>query len=170
MAENTARLGDEARAKIARAWPDLLYAVASGGNIGEACAAAGVSRSAVYAYQAEFPEARTQWERAREESADSFADMVAGILNNPIDDAQVARVRMDGYRWLAAKRNPRVYSDKQQIDMNVRTVDLTRVIADARKRLEASRVVEGAVVRPAIAHRTESLITSESVPALSDLL
>lgn len=147
-----------------------MYAVASGGNIGEAAERAGVDRSALYAYQAEFPEARIQWERAREESADSFADRVADILNNPISDPQVARVRMDGYRWLAAKRNPRVYSDKQQIDMNVRTVDLTRVIADARKRLEASRVIEGAVIRPAVAHRTEPHITSESVPALSDLL
>ena len=138
------RIGAEARRKITAAWTDLIGAVASGGNIGAACAAAGVSRGAVYAFMRENPDARSEWELAREESADAYADQISELLVNPMPDAQVARVRMDALRWLAAKRNPRAYSDKAQLDVNVRTVDLTRIIEAANARLagRAPRLIE----------------------------
>ena len=155
----TTRLGERARAMIAQAWPDLLIAVADGGNIGTACECAGIRRENIYAYRLENPAADREWQLAREQSADAFAEKVVEISENPIGDAQVARVRIDAYRWLAAKRNPRIYNDKSTVDLNVRTVDLTRIIGDANARLAAARVIECQVI-PAVL----------PVPAIDDLL
>jgi hypothetical protein len=101
-------------------------------------------------YRLEDAAADKEWQLAREESADHFADQVGEIANNPGIDSGSARVRMDGYRWLAAKRNPTAYNDKAQLDVNVRTIDLTRIIGDAQARLAASRVIEGTVIRAAL--------------------
>lgn len=139
------------KAKVRAAWPDLVHAIATLGNVGEACERAGFSRSLLYLYMASDPDARRQWEIAREQSADECAEKVLAIANNPDDDATRARVRMDAYRWLAAKRNPRTYSDKAQLDVNVRTVDLTRIIEAANARLAAAqqgRVIDARPIVP----------------------
>lgn len=133
------RIGARARGLIVAAWPDLITAVATGANIGKACTAAGVTRANVYSYMLENAAARGEWELAREQSADEYADQVAEIASNPGTDGQIARVRMDALRWLASKRNPRYYSDKATLDVNVRTVDLTRIIEAASARLAAQR-------------------------------
>ncbi len=165
MAES--RIGADAREKIERAWPDLISTVATGGNIGDACERAGVTRGAVYAYQRENPGAREQWALAREESADAYADRIASLIEGGMPDAQVARVKIDALRWLAAKRNPRLYSDKTTLDVNVKTVDLTRIIQDANARLAAARTIEGAIV-PALI--TSALPAGDSERTLADLL
>jgi hypothetical protein len=67
------------------------------------------------------------------------------------------RVHVDTLKWAARIRNPRAYSDKSSIDVNVRTVDLTRIISEANARLaarEAGRVIEGTVL-PALLSRGE---------------
>ena len=50
-------------------------------------------------------------------------------------DSAHARTRIDTLKWAARLRNPRDYSDKAQLDVNVRTVDLTRIIEQANQRL-----------------------------------
>lgn len=156
------RIGPEVEAKVRKAWPDLLAAVASGANIGKACEAHGLKREHAYVYQLHNADARREWELARELSADAYADDVAEIANDPGPDPTGARVRMDALRWLAAKRNPRAYSDKQAIDLNVKTVDLTRIIQDANARLQAARqigrIVEGAVITQTLPQAIEDLI------------
>jgi len=159
------RIGPELAAKVAAAWTSLIAAVADGGNIGDACKAAGISRDHVYAYRLGNPQAAKEWELAREHSADAFADRVMEVAETASADPQGARVKMDAYRWLAAKRNPRAYSDKSTVDLNVRTVDLTRIIDQANARLQAQRalgaVVQGEVVRavlPAPAAELDALL------------
>lgn len=128
------------RAQLVRdAWPALILAVAEGENIGDACAAAKLSRHEVRHYRLKYPAADLEWQRAREQSADAYADKVAEMACNPPLDAARARVQLDALRWLAAKRNPRAYSDKSTLDVNVRTVDLTRIIEAAQARLAAQR-------------------------------
>jgi hypothetical protein len=53
--------------------------------------------------------------------------------------AQHARTRIDTLKWAARVRNPRVYSEKQTVDLNVRSVDLTAIIRDANARLAQAR-------------------------------
>lgn len=91
------------------------------------------------------------------QSADAYADEILVTIDNPAADPQHARVRVDALKWLAAKRNPRTYSDRVDHNVTVRTVDLTQVIADARKRVqdrrarallpEHGRTIEGVSVR-----------------------
>jgi hypothetical protein len=44
-------------------------------------------------------------------------------------------VHVDTLKWACAKRNPRTYSEKAQLDVNVKTLDLTRIISEANARL-----------------------------------
>jgi len=144
------RIGDETKDRIAAAWPALIAAVADGSNIGEVCAKAGVTRDQVRVYRIADAERNKEWELAREQSAEAFADQIHDIVNNIGADSNAARVRIQALQWLAAKRNPRQYSDKSSVDVNVRTVDLTAIIRDANARLQAGRVIQGEVVRQAI--------------------
>ena len=125
--------------RVAEAWPAILNDVASGAIIKTALAARGLTYGQVYAYVQSAPCARKQWEDAREESAGAFMDEALDVVRSKTDDASHARTRVDTLKWAARIRNPRQYSDKSQVDVNVRTVDLTRIISDAQARLTAQR-------------------------------
>jgi len=146
------RIGPETVARIEACWDEILEAVAGDGQIQVKCAALGVDPSHVRVYRLARPEREKEWQAAREQSADYFAEKIAEIASSDKADHAIARVKLDAYRWLASKRNPRVYSDKQTLDVNVRTIDLTRIIADANARLSAARqqAIEGEVLRQAL--------------------
>ena len=162
------RIGDATRARIAAAYGDLLDALAAGDEMAPHYTAAGVSADQVRVWRMEqgaSGERETQWQAARQQSADAYADRVAAIAYNPGSDSGIARVQMDAFRWLAAKRNPHYYNDKAQLDVNVRTVDLTRIIQDANARLAAARAV-GQVVEGEVLKAGAALAS----PELADLL
>jgi len=160
------RISPETNARIARAWPEVLAAIADGAEVGKALTAAGISRDMIRAYWRDVPGSRVQWDQAREQSADAFFDQAHEIANNAGGDPNLARVRLDALKWLARVRNPRVYSDKSQVDVNVRTVDLTRIILDANARLAAARAptpepaadIEDAVILPPLAIGLATLV------------
>jgi hypothetical protein len=149
MAEN--RIGEETRARIAAAWPDILADIASGELIRDVLKKNALSLGMVRGYRDSTPGAGDQWNQAKADSADAFFDEAIAIAYNPGVDAASARVKADLFKWLAGKRNPRDYSDKATLDVNVRTVDLTRIITEANARLEASRMlgqtIEGEALR-----------------------
>lgn len=139
MGDNS-RIGEATRQRLLAAWPDILAALADGAEVRAVLAAHNLTRSALAVALAD-PSMRAEWEAAKEASAEEFFDRVVAIAYNGGDDCDPARVRIqvDTLKWLAAKRNPRAYSDKSQLDVNVKTVDLTRIIQDANQRLIASR-------------------------------
>jgi hypothetical protein len=146
-------------------WARILAALADGDLVKDTLAAAGIDRHVLRAYLSESARARTEWEQARERSADAFMDMAldCAMAETDKDHAAHARTRIDTLKWAARIRNPRLYGDKSTVDLNVRTVDLTRIIGDANARLAAARelgaIVQGQVIRPAL-----------EAPALEDLL
>ena len=143
------RISPETAERIAQAWPDLLDALAAGEVMAPHYARHKVSADQVRVWRvAGGPERAAEWDAAREQSADAYADQVAGIINNPGGDSGLARVRVDGLKWLAAKRNPRGYSDRVDHNVTVKTIDLTRIIEAANRRLADARVIPGEVVRP----------------------
>ena len=156
------RISVETAARIAKAWPDLLDALAAGEVMAPHYKAAGVSADQVRVWRvAQGPAAATDWDAAREQSADAYADQIASVANNPGADSGIARARIDALKWLAAKRNPRAYSDKATLDVNVKTVDLTRIIEAANARLAAAqvgRIIDGHVVRAALPAGLEELL------------
>jgi hypothetical protein len=64
------------------------------------------------------PEFQQQYARARDASADAFADRVANVAwmaEEGQTDPQAAKVAMDGYKWVAARRNPKKYGERMQV-------------------------------------------------------
>ena len=151
MAET--RISEETRERVRKAWPDVLAGLANGELVRAVLVRHGISDPVKRAFLATEPGAQEDWDRAREASADAFMDQALETANNPTDDAAHARTRIDTLKWAARIRNPRLYGDKQVLDVNVRTVDLTRIIQDANARLAAAReprVIEGAVIPNAL--------------------
>jgi hypothetical protein len=65
----------------------------------------------------------TKYARAREVQADFLEGDMARIENEVEDgslDPAAARVILDSKRWRASKLRPKVYGDKQQVDMTSR--------------------------------------------------
>ena len=144
------RISEDTRARIANAWPEILDALANGELVKDTLAKLGISRDAMRAFKAGNPAACADWDLAREQSADALFEQALATANDPRIDPAHARVRVDTLKWAARIRNPRLYGDKAQLDVNVRTVDLTRIIQDANARLAAARaprVLEGTSVR-----------------------
>ena len=56
--------------------------------------------------------------RAREVQADHFADEIIEIVDTE-PDANRARVRMDGRKWVSSKLAPKKYGDKVQVGGDV---------------------------------------------------
>lgn len=174
------KIGPETRARIAQAWPEILAGLAAGELVRDVLARAGISAGEIRAYRMGDAQARSEWDLAREQSADALFDEAMAIARDPFErvpnpenpdkplitrrDAQYARLHVDTLKWAAAKRNPRLYSDKAQLDVNIKTIDLTRVINDANARLAAARrpqlqdVVDAEIVQRAIAHKLEDLL------------
>ncbi len=138
MADN---LSDAKRAAVAAAWPDILQRLAAGDLVKDVLPGLGLMRDDVSRYKLSTPGAVAQWDEAREASADSLFEEALEHARADVGKelAQHVRTRIDALKWAARIRNPRFYSDKSQVDVNVRTLDLTKIIQDANARLAASK-------------------------------
>ena len=144
----TSRIGPDTAERIRQAWPDLLERIAAGDRVDKSLEALKITRNMVRAYLRDVTGARAEWDDAREASADAYFDELQDVTYNPGSDPAAARVKQQGLMWMAAKRDPRRYSDKAQLDVNVRTIDLTRIIEAANARLASARVIEAEVLAP----------------------
>ncbi len=141
----------------------LLDQLAAGEIMAPAFAVAGVTSDQVRVWRFEQGaqgEREREWQAARQQSADAYADKILDVAYNE-RDSNAARVRIQALQWLAARRDPRVYADKAQLDVNVRTIDLTRIIDAANQRLAASqagRVIEGEVLRAGLPAALDDLL------------
>ena len=142
------RISDETAARIEKAWPDLLDQLAAGEVMAPHYARHAVSADQVRVWRVREQGRSVEWDAAREQSAEAYADQVAEIINKPGADSGIARVKIDGLKWLASKRNPRGYSDRVDHNVTVRTIDLTRIIEAANARLASARVIEAEVLAP----------------------
>jgi hypothetical protein len=157
----------------------MMMELAAGDLIKDILKRHGVTDEAKRWYLRTAPDARRQWDEAREGSADAYYDEAVQVARAPLTagndatpddararsmDSQDRRLLVDTLKWAARIRNPRLYSDKQTLDVNVRTVDLTRIIQDANARLAASRP-------PAlIEHTTGELVPEAGAGTLGAIL
>jgi hypothetical protein len=135
-------MDEQTRAKIKAAWPQVCASLASGELAMVALAPTGLTRGQARHFMDSDAAARAEWASAREESADAFMERALECAMTDLPDglaAQHARTRIDTLKWAARVRNPRVYSEKQTVDLNVRSVDLTAIIRDANARLAQAR-------------------------------
>lgn len=131
----------EQKELIESAWTEIVESLAAGALVKDQLKTHGISRNAFYAYLAANPAKRAAWDMAREASADALYDEAMDIARSKVDKeyAQHARTHIDTLKWAARIRNPRMYGDKAQLDVNVKTVDLTAIIRDANARLAAAK-------------------------------
>jgi hypothetical protein len=152
-------IGDETRAKVKAQWQFILTELEAGALVAPLLARLGLKPEWIRAYYAGDAQARQEWADARERSGDAFADRALEIALNPCQiippgekgnekgnepliipfEPAHARNAIDTLKWAARVRNPRAYSDKAQLDINVKTVDLTRIISEANARLARGR-------------------------------
>lgn len=166
-------LSDEARARVAAVWPDLLARIANGDRIGDVLQALGLTRDAVRAYRVLVDKADEEYEQARKDSAASlFEDLRDLARRRSKDQVEAAdkRAEMDITRWMIQKLDPKNYSDKAQLDVNVKTMDLTRIVEAANARLIAHHApitINSVAARPVT--RAGDVQDAELVPTLADL-
>lgn len=150
------KLSDAARDLLIAAWPEMCAKLAAGELVRDIYAAAGTSPFMAAMFKAAYPAHRALWDQARQASADSFYDEAMAEARSDVDKekAQHVRTRIDTLKWAARIRNPAMYSDKSSIDVNVKTLDLTKIISEANARLAAAK--EPRLVNP-IDNNSEAL-------------
>lgn len=70
-------------------------------------------------------EFRAKYARAREESAHASAELIQNLAKKAETgdlDSNAARVAIDAHKWLAGKRKPKVYGDRQILDVGEDTL------------------------------------------------
>ncbi|MFO0253745.1 MAG: hypothetical protein ACK52V_06485 [Betaproteobacteria bacterium] len=132
-------LSPETRQRIADAWPGILQAIRDGERADKTCAAHGFSPAQVWLFRNAAPELRAAWQDAMKDSADAFFNRAIAAAENAAENPKAARVMLAAYQWAAEKRDPDKYGQRTRADINVKTVDLTGIIADANARLIAAR-------------------------------
>lgn len=134
-------LSADYRERIRASWPRIIASIEGGSTCKGALAIVGISYTQLNVYLQTEPGARHQWDDAREASGHAFMDEALDLARSKVDKefAQHARTQIDTLKWAARVRNPRSYADKATVDVNVRSVDLTKIISDANARLEAQR-------------------------------
>jgi len=107
---------------------EILTRIAEGESLHRITKEAGMpSHSSVYLWLMLYPEFSDKYARAREEQADTLADEIVAIADEPpaevVDDKGVARTdngwvtwqknRVDARKWVAAKLKPKKYGERQ---------------------------------------------------------
>ena len=92
--------------------------ISSGGSLRTICEPDDMpSKSAVFRWLGKYEEFRDQYARAKEESAELFADEIVNIADST-DDPQKARVQIDARKWVASKLKPKKYGDRVQQEIS----------------------------------------------------
>ena len=80
----------------------------------------------------QFEAFQAQYARARENSAHASADLIQELADRARNgdlEPNAARVAIDAHKWLAGKRKPKVYGDRQIVDVGDDTI---RQLSDER--------------------------------------
>lgn len=125
-------------------------------------------RVTVIRWQARYPEFATRCAHARETQAELMDDKISDIADGTVGgmiDPHAAKVAISAYQWRASKLKPKIYGDKQTIDMNatVSVKDVPEDELDARISRHLAGATEAGIVGsaggtgvPAVAKRLRS--------------
>lgn len=99
------------------------------------------------------PERAEQYARARQRGMELHIDGIIDLADSATpENAHAVRIQVDTRKWIASKILPRVYGDRQQVDINLGVPDLGERLREARRRVDAAigeRVIEALPSRPA---------------------
>jgi hypothetical protein len=99
----------------------ICLKLAEGKSLLEICKSARMPhRNTVMRWAAENEDFRGMYARARDEGCDAIAEEAVAIARRPVEDmVDVARNRLayDAHCWYAGKIKPKVYGNRQQVDV-----------------------------------------------------
>lgn len=118
----------------------VIALVADGMGCANARKKVGIGNSKFYEIVDGDPELKDKYAHAREARGETFIDKIETIeemvASGEIDPA-AARVIIDAQKWKASKFYPKMYGDKQQVDMTVQSFDLfTKAVEERAKQYE----------------------------------
>jgi len=126
----------------------ILSHIESGSTLRQAAEKEGISDSAIIRHAKDSEAFEKQYARALEVRAERDFEqledevteapaMISTKFGEMIDPAwvQLQRLKVDTRKWALSKRNPKVYGDKQQVEMSG-SLELAESIAQARKRVK----------------------------------
>lgn len=120
--------------------------IEQGELIASASKAEGVTRSAIWEWARKHPDLGDMYARARDASADALAEEALEVARASTAETYGAdRVRIDTLKWAAAKRRPKEYGDKQQVETTV----THRMLPPEERDAQLARIVARANVLPA---------------------
>lgn len=120
--------------------PIILDGLADGKSLRTICKGDDVPAiSTVMKAISEDPALAEQYARARAAGDDAMAEDIQSIADDPKLDPNDKRVRIDARKWLLAKRQPKKYGDRLEIDQRTEVThrhDLSGYSADELDTLE----------------------------------
>lgn len=97
---------------------DICEMVAEGKTLRQIGEHYGVTHGAILRWVGLTPESRDQYARAREAAADLFeAEIIEAAMAASPESAPADRVKIDALKWVAARRAPKKYGDRQALEM-----------------------------------------------------
>lgn len=124
---------------------DICAWISGGRSLAKWCTGAGVTYEAVRLHLRDDAVFLADYERAREASADWDADATADIrermLAGKITPEQ-ARVAIDQLKWAAAKRQPKKYGEKLDLNHGGTIEHAHLTLDELRKRIAKSKACE----------------------------
>lgn len=112
----------------------ICESIADGKSLRSVCRAETMpSKSTVFRWLRENKEFRDHYAMSMEARADSHADDIVDIADDPTLDPNDKRVRIDARKWTASKLKAKVYGDKQLIGSDPENPLPTAPVIDASK-------------------------------------
>ncbi len=130
-------------------WPKIIEKIASGRSLADALRQPGMpSYALAKATLRDNAELRELYEQAKLDRADAMVDELMDLADQPMPEylqgaergawVQHLRVRVDTRKWVAARLNARLYSDRLEIGVEHR-ISITAALAAAEQRLQIAR-------------------------------
>lgn len=140
--------------------------IADGMSLRDICLEDGAPhRSTVFRWLSQHPDFNDQYGRAREAQAELLADELMAISDDGQNDTYLdedgkqrtdhdviarSKLRVDTRKWIASKLKPKVYGDRQQLDING-TLTITEASEEDLLAELAELIATGVIVLPTAA-------------------
>ena len=140
----------------------FIESIEAGHTIKQSIKAAKTSWRAIQMYIASTEEAARRYARARVSSADFYADRAQDAVEHALtsEDATVAKVKADVYRWRAKVANPLGYGDRQSTDV---TITVGQLHLDALRASTMVQVAQTLALPTVTAIATPSTVDAELI-------
>ena len=118
----------------------ICLSIAQGNSLISTCKTLKISKPFVLDWLRSDPDFASHYSRAREDQADKYADEIVEISDRAtVQDAHVARLKVDARKWVAAKLLPKKYGDRPaQVNVNTQ-INLMQVSIEDQRRIEEAR-------------------------------